>query len=613
MDLTRGPAREILDAAEVRRLRPGGTLIVDSRRSRPRYFDGRFLAARDLTREQNYFLQRQADLSRATGTGVVHGLQVARGPGNRTIRVSPGHGITPGGESVILQRSLTLDVTDIPLIQRLNVAFRLSRIPAEPVRSLTGIFIVALRPVEFTAVETASYPTSIEGPRSVEDGEIIEAAAITLIPYPDSGLREEMDLRRSRAALDIFLNGSTQGIPERALPLAMIGLDRNGVEWIDTWLVRREVTTETELPTLGFSPSAVRHAHLLQYSDQLSDVISERTRLNRGLRFAASEHFAALPPAGRMPSACIDPNDFTQIFFPPTVDVDLSVIPEDEVPALVEESSRLPALDLTSTTEELDSTAFVALIPVARQSWVRLRNRLTTVTRVLRPAVPGLLAQHKPLERLMLLRLPRFPVPTPPPTTDDVWREALAAAPFLWFARRRALPYRQDITGIPVLLPSDEAGEEDRIRGVFRGLNLEDRLNAVLARAPLTSRGSVLDLFSSARLRNSEPLTRAALAELEAQPEINRAAVMNISDRFANPQTGTGIDRAITMDSTVSTLLPRIAEAGAVPEFDAAIRRLPPAERERLIGDIRTMAAQPDTDSAAIRNLIISRGGVLRR
>ena len=44
-------------------------LVGDPRRWRPRWFDGRFLAASDLQGEQNYFLTRQADLGRAGGSG----------------------------------------------------------------------------------------------------------------------------------------------------------------------------------------------------------------------------------------------------------------------------------------------------------------------------------------------------------------------------------------------------------------------------------------------------------------------------------------------------------------------------------------------------------------
>ncbi|MFO0138471.1 MAG: hypothetical protein ACK535_10710, partial [Cyanobacteriota bacterium] len=69
-------AREAIDPVEQDRLKKVGALIGDSRRSRPNYFDGRFLKASDLTADQTYFLSRQADLARSSGFGVIEGLMV---------------------------------------------------------------------------------------------------------------------------------------------------------------------------------------------------------------------------------------------------------------------------------------------------------------------------------------------------------------------------------------------------------------------------------------------------------------------------------------------------------------------------------------------------------
>ena len=65
MNLTTGESRETLAPDEVATLRDAGVLIEDPRRERPRYFDGRFLAARDLIRDQQYILTREADLGQA--------------------------------------------------------------------------------------------------------------------------------------------------------------------------------------------------------------------------------------------------------------------------------------------------------------------------------------------------------------------------------------------------------------------------------------------------------------------------------------------------------------------------------------------------------------------
>src|SRR3954449_10250900 len=77
-------------------------LVGDPRRWRPRWFDGRFLAASDLQAEQNYFLVRQADLGRAGGTGVIEGLLVSEAldaaTGAEILRIDAGEGVTDTGE-----------------------------------------------------------------------------------------------------------------------------------------------------------------------------------------------------------------------------------------------------------------------------------------------------------------------------------------------------------------------------------------------------------------------------------------------------------------------------------------------------------------------------------
>src|SRR5262249_8155181 len=156
--------------------------IIDERRTRTRYFDGRFLAAKDEIRDQNYFLTRLADLGRAGGTGVVSGLLVDQSSPT-TITIHSGQGVTPGGETVMVPTDLPVRLADTAAAEQLDVVFGLSRIPTALSRNRSGLFVIGIRPVEYTANPIASYPTTINGPRSVQDGDIIEASAIVLVPY----------------------------------------------------------------------------------------------------------------------------------------------------------------------------------------------------------------------------------------------------------------------------------------------------------------------------------------------------------------------------------------------------------------------------------------------
>ncbi|MDD2668664.1 hypothetical protein, partial [Zoogloea sp.] len=200
MNLVKGSNRERIAPEDVAALRQAGALVQDARRERPRWFDGRFLASRDLIREQQYFLTREADLGKAAGSGVAVGLAVSEGAAAQSLVIAAGHGVTPSGELVLLQSSLTVRLADIPRAEQLTARFGLGRLPQPPLRSRNGLFVLALRPVEFTANPIGAYPTSITGQRTVEDGDIIEATAIVLVPWPDDGNAQSADERRAKAA-----------------------------------------------------------------------------------------------------------------------------------------------------------------------------------------------------------------------------------------------------------------------------------------------------------------------------------------------------------------------------------------------------------------------------
>ena len=261
-ELVRGSIREAVTAADAALLRQAGVLIDDTRRERPRWFDGRFLAARDLIREQQYFLTREADLGRAAGSGVAAGLGVSEGQGLQSLRIEAGHGITPSGELVLLEKPLSLSLGDIPRLEQLSGKFGLGRLPAAPPRSQSGLFALALRPVEFTANPTGAYPTSITGHRTVEDGDIIEATAVVLVPWPDEGSGNDLDARRGAAARSIFVEQSGRGLSTNLLPLAMIALNRNTLVWIDVAMLRRELGSDrADLPGLGQLARAFEFSH----------------------------------------------------------------------------------------------------------------------------------------------------------------------------------------------------------------------------------------------------------------------------------------------------------------------------------------------------------------
>ena len=603
--------RERLSRDTVDQLARDGTIFIDHRRSRPLYFDGRFLAARDLTREQNYFLTRQADLSHTFGNGIVRGLMVERETAT-SIRILPGHGITPAGEPVIVASPLAVRLTDVAKMQQLDATFGLLKTPRDPARNATGLFIVALRPVEFSANPIASYPTTLTGPRNVEDGDIIEGLVVTLIPYQDQGDQTDAARRRARLALDIFVHRGSRGVPAPVLPLAMIALERGIIQWIDPYLVRRELSMYSrEVFSLG-TMRAIREAHVMQYEEHLREVLQARRQANLSLRFAAAEQFFALPPVGHLPAAAIEPRDFTQIYFPSDVDVFLSFVPEDEVPALVEESLLLPPIDLTGPEGELDSTSVLVLAPVPRHLVRRVASTLTAVTRELKPAAPGLVARRRPLEALrgLSLRFPTLPVVRPEDLADAEWRKALAGAELLWYVRQRNLRYQSDAVSRPLL----QAGDVEltkKVRELMADYQLLTPFNEIEKRTTADANVEFVRMLALPGFdRGGKTVAAGALNELKAKTAepLDVVSVVAVSTRYNDPRLGEGIQRLETKEPRLrseTAVRENLQTTLLVPELDRIGRLLrTDGDLEAFTTDLLTAAHQSD---AAARGLILKK------
>jgi hypothetical protein len=610
-NLIQGTRRERVDVDELRRLKKAGAVFLDPRRTRPLWFDGRFLKAHDLNREQNYFLTRQADLAVATGTGIIEGLRVEAGTTATAIVIREGHGVTHGGERVLIARDLVVDLANIPIIQRLNVALGLSRIPAPPLRSRSGLYIVVLRPLEFTANPIASYPTHIDEQRSLEDGEIIEATAVTLVPYALSGNLIDAGQRRAQAADQIFVSGSEVNVPSSSLPLAMIELERGNVRWIDNDMVSRDMgTTYSDVLGFGLAPRPLRQAHYKQYQAMLSDVLDERRSLNSSLRFAATEHFISLPPAGQMPAAGVDMATGTQVFFPAAMNVELSLVPEDEIATLVEESMLLPPIDLTANEATLETTSVLILVPVQRHRHASRTRALTSRPVALKPSVNLTRTHLKPIDLVRGLRT-KLPVFTPPairPTVDlseATWRSLVAEHTLLWYIRRRNLSYKDEIVGEAEVVETDELRDETAMRSRLEAINLDRRFTNLKIRGSAAADLAMVNLLASPKFSDSPTLTRAAVAELEAAEKLDESAALRVTDRFAEPDIAVSINKLESAilepdkradGSTIKAAADRntarttrLTETLKLPETDEIVRKLSDEEFEEFAVELKTV------------------------
>jgi hypothetical protein len=461
---TQGDTRLTLTQAQVTAGRNNGSLVIDSQATRPYWFDGRFLAARDLQREQDYFLERQGDLGQAAGFSVLHGLMVELPAANDpdadgdTVIVRAGQGLTPAGELVLLPNDLTIDLSDLPDEENLDVQFNVSGAPNTPARTRSGAYVLALRPVEFTANPIASYPTSIQGTRTTHDGSIIEATALSLVPYPapvswTGGSSQDASQLRAALARQIFLNAKATQLSNELLPLAMIYLTRNVIVWLDPYMVRRDSGPEYAGLRLGLADPATQRAFLMQYDSMLQETVATRTAAGSSPSFAAANYFDALPPGGRFTLASIGitltsptSGNFTQAFFPQQLDVRLSVIPVDEIPALVEDSMALPPIDLTLPANAYADLTVFALIPVPRTGFAALKANLPTLAP--NPTVPQILSFRTPSDLLQLYR-GAISVVQPTQNQNSAWQTAIGNQTYGFYIRARSSPaYVSFATGI---------------------------------------------------------------------------------------------------------------------------------------------------------------------
>jgi hypothetical protein len=443
---------------EALQLLPQGAVVLDERRSRPLWFDGLFLTAAALSREQSYFLARQADLARTLGAGVVEGLMVEEVAGRPTaLLIRQGHGLTPAGEPVVLPRDLVVELADIAAEKQIERALGRPVRPTPPRETRTGLFVLALRPLEYTAEPAASYPTTVDEPRRLEDSVVREVTLLTLIPLSDAGALGNPRLRRARLAERVF-GGAGLDLPHGALPLAVVELAANAVAWLDVWLAQREAgLAATDIVGLGLASEPVRAAHLRQYEAMLADLLEEAPS-----GFAAAERLSLLPAAGPLPKASVmlvpDPATGEQVlthsFFPPQLPVELSLVPEDEVAAVLEESLMLPPIRLDAAADILDGQPVMVLVPVPRRELGRLARELGRLRRPLPPRHRLALAPLRPVDLLALVRTRSEPRPAAGATAtpeDRAWADLVAARGELWFARVRQLAAVDDL--LPILVP----------------------------------------------------------------------------------------------------------------------------------------------------------------
>jgi hypothetical protein len=204
---------------------------------------------------------------------------------------------------------------------------------------------------------------------------------------------------------------------------------------VDQWLVRRESGPEFNGLRFGLTEIAAEQAYLRQYDAQLSKIVQPMLDAKSAPNFPATTYFQALPPAGRIPFASIDTTGFTQIYFPPQTQVTLSLAPEDELAAILDDSMTLPPIDLTLPANAYADLAVTVLVPVARSDYARLAAGLPSVA--LKSRAPLAIRVESPTD---LLRFFRGVLVPPGGGTNAGWKAAIGDRAYGYYVRQRSAP-----------------------------------------------------------------------------------------------------------------------------------------------------------------------------
>jgi hypothetical protein len=647
------PINSAQDSAQALAQIAASALIVDSGRRRPFYFDGRFLTAADLTADQDYIRGRQSDLAQATGAGIIRGLMVHIGTqsatNSPTLIIEPGLGLTPAGDLVQIDTLQTIAVASLPESPQLDAQLGIKVLPGVSAANRSGLYVLALRAIEFSANPTVAYPTTLTGPRTVRDGDIVEATALTLIPYPDRVGIESAPAKRARVAREIFFDRHDAGALQDALPLAMLYLSGGTLQWLDPYLVRREVGAESTLAAgLNPRPRSLLEAWLKQHQDHLDDIPTASIAAG----FAAASNFEVLPPVGPMPAATLrfetqlGQLTLLQSYFPPLVDCDFAFIPADELAALVQESLALPPVDLRAADDDLDHLSILIVAPVTRQELESLKRSLQTVTRPIRAASAGLIAKRSPLESLIRLsqpdaaQAPTTLVGLTPDAQARAWQQAIESLrtrvnaasggrALFWYLRRRQLPYTSEISSATLRLAGNARLLDQTVAERLAASQLQPLVDGFAGGLPTLARAELTNLLAAPRLALSTKFNNgvafattdllrhgavAALgqrASLKASQDSSLAHedVLDIARHFGDPRLGEGWDAlAQAADSAIQnqlaspTVALRLAASGFVPHLDLAARALPPPQLKQFAQQI-AVAAQIGDDAKRLTEL----------
>lgn len=305
------------------------------------FFNGRLLTGKDLSREQAARREADARLGLALGDGVAFGLDAARDPLHDradapVLRVKAGLAVNRAGQTLCLQNDASVALT-----RRFDAA---SSAPCDcmpfsgmfadcsPVAGGTyvagaGVYLLTIAPArtnEGRAPTNGLDPTNVRcNTDATVDGVQFRLLAINPLRFADldpasSRFRNRLAYRcfgidaREAAAIDPWREDPPSyglvdelrevGLGDCDVPLALVYWTAGGLQFVDTWAVRRRLLGPDALRDHAFVARARRlveaEAMCAQFQQHLADLLAASTTPTLQ---SARTHFRHLPPFGLVP------------------------------------------------------------------------------------------------------------------------------------------------------------------------------------------------------------------------------------------------------------------------------------------------------------------------
>jgi hypothetical protein len=299
------------------------------------FFNGRLVTGADLTREQNARREAVRRIGRATGDGVVEGLEVAKEPtaGDEPIvNVRAGLAVNRCGIALHLAQDASVNLLERfgATEQPSNIFGVCQAIQAGTYTAGFGFYLLVLSPSQ--TVEGSAPTGGLNNAFAACSTDVIlETVQFRLLPadsFLKNGMPSDLDdkLLRNYVAYRCFGKAENdkffanplvfsldsyglldemrgqQTLSDNDVPLALIHWTSEGLEFVEMWAVRRRLTKRSDdedwTQLITDRRTSETEAMMQQFADHLEAI---RNAVNDPSAIIADEHFRYLPPAGILP------------------------------------------------------------------------------------------------------------------------------------------------------------------------------------------------------------------------------------------------------------------------------------------------------------------------